>query len=187
MQARSLKLSTCSHPHWHALMFRHKPRLQMHGTTYDMSVPHCSAFVQLFPQVAIIGKLHVEEHEGQATCRSGGVAMMACLLAGGAPLLEARPPCMVIDVGEAYDALPVLTLPAESLLWEISCRARSSTSSWNSLHAGCRLPVHLQAFLAMFAIGHERYAPLSKRRCQRVRVHYEREKGSMQRCTVSCH
>ena len=62
------------------------------------------------------------------------MAMMACLLGGGAPLLEARPPCMVMDVGEAYAALPeltlpVLTLPAESLLWEISCLARSSTSS----------------------------------------------------------
>ena len=66
---------------------------------------------------------------GQITWRSGGVAMKACLLGGGAPLLEARPPCMVMDVGEAYAALPVLTLPAESLLWEISRLARSSTSS----------------------------------------------------------
>ncbi len=65
------------------------------------------------------------------------MAIIACLLGGGAPLLEARPPCIVMDVGEAYAALPVLTLPeltavtlpAESLLWEISRLARSSTSS----------------------------------------------------------
>ena len=76
-----------------------------------------------------------KNRQGRATWRSGGVAMTACLLAGGAPLLEARPPCMVMDVGEAYAAPPELTLPAESLLWEISRLARSSTSSWNSLHA----------------------------------------------------
>lgn len=58
---------------------------------------------------------------------------MGCLLPEGAPLLVARPPCMVIDVGEAYAELPLLTLPAESLLWDISLLARCSTSSWNSL------------------------------------------------------
>ena len=52
----------------------------------------------------------------------------------GGPLVDARPPCMVMEVGEAYAVLPVLTLlvlmlPAESLLFEISFLARSSTSS----------------------------------------------------------
>ena len=63
------------------------------------------------------------------TCRSGGVGIMGCLLPEGAPLLVARPPCMVIDVGDAYAELPLLTLPAESLLWDISLLARCSTSS----------------------------------------------------------
>ena len=39
----------------------------------------------------------------------------------GGPLVDARPPCMVMEVGEAYAELPVLTLlvlmlPADSLL-----------------------------------------------------------------------
>ena len=32
-------------------------------------------------------------------------------LLGGGPLVDARPPCMVMEVGEAYAVLPVLTLP----------------------------------------------------------------------------
>lgn len=79
--------------------------------------------------------------QAQHTCRSGGVAIMACLVPccllpeGEAPLLEARPPCMVIVVGEGYALLllvvllPVLMLPAESLLCSISLLARCSTSS----------------------------------------------------------